>query len=174
MTAGTIIPDITLDAVGGGTESLRSSAGAKLIVIYRGQFCPFCANTLAHVQSKLSELKASGLEVVGVSADPLEVATTFAAAKGLEFKILTGLTEEHMRSLGLYVSDPTDYIEQSHRFSEPGYILLNADNTIKYIDISSYPAGGRVNVDTLLAAYNWAKAEGEKRPAFKSVVWGSK
>ena len=59
--------------------------------------------------------------------------------QGYTFKIGAGLTEDQMRVLGLYVSDPTNYIEQTFPFSEPAYFYLTADSTIKYIDISSHP-----------------------------------
>ena len=44
-----------------------------------------------------------------------------------------------MRTLGLYVSSPTDYIEQSFNFAEPAYFYLTADGLMKYIDVSSHP-----------------------------------
>ncbi len=60
-----------------------------------------------------------------------------------------------MRILGLYVSDHNDGLGQSYHLSEPAYILIHGDNTIKSIDISSHPGGGRVNIDRLLEGYVW-------------------
>ena len=62
-----------------------------------------------------------------------------------------------MRTLGLYVSDPTDYIPQTFKFSEPAYFFLDGDNVIRYIDVASHPMGGRVNVDNLLAGVAFVK-----------------
>ncbi len=42
---GAKLPVIELPLVGGGTASLSALApgrAAKLVVLYRGQFCPFC------------------------------------------------------------------------------------------------------------------------------------
>jgi len=173
---GTVVPYVELtNAATGDTETLASSGfGPKLIIVYRGQFCPFCQGTLAAVQSKLEKLTAAGFDVVAVSADPADVSKGYATKHGLTFTLLSGLTETHIRALGLYLSDPTDYIPQTHRFSEPAYIVLNEDSTIKYIDVSSHPMGGRVNVDNLLAGYAWAKEEEKSRPDFARVVWGGK
>ena len=59
--------------------------------------------------------------------------------QGFTFKIGAGLTETQMRALGLYVSSPTDYIEQSFNFAEAAYFYLTADGLMKYIDVSSHP-----------------------------------
>lgn len=129
--------------------------------------------TLAEVNSKLAALADAGIEVVAVSADLEDAATKFVAEKGLNFTIAYGLVEPQIRQLGLYVSEPTNYIPQTHRFSEPGYFFLTPDNKIKYVSISSHPMGGRINVDNLLAGFNWSLQEAKTRPEFASVVWGS-
>ena len=98
----------------------------------------------------------------------------FAAAKELTFPVACGLTEDNMRSLGLYVSDPKDYQPQKHRFSEPAYFLLTGDNIIKYVCVSSHPMGGRVNIDALLMGIAWSEQELQRNPAFSNVYWGSK
>jgi len=79
-----------------------------------------------------------------------------------------------MRTLGLYISDPTNYISQTQKFSEPGYFYLNQDGAIMYIDISSHPMGGRINVDNLIAGVIFSRQNIIDHPEFKSVVWGSK
>lgn len=91
------------------------------------------------------------------------------------FRVGYGLTEPQMKVLGLYISEPTNYIPQTQKFAEPGYFYLNQqDGTIKYIDISSHPMGGRINVDNLIAGINFARQNVIDHPEFKSVVWGSK
>ena len=126
------------------------------------------------MNTKLSALKDASIEVVAVSADPVDVSASFVAANGLAFPVACGLSEDNMRTLGLYVSDPKDYQPQKHRFSEPAYFVLTRDNIIKYVCISSHPMGGRINVDALLAGVNWSEQELKKNPAFSNVMWGSK
>ena len=80
-----------------------------------------------------------------------------------------------MRALGLYVSEPTNYISQTQKFAEPGYFYLNHhDGVIKYINISSHPMGGRINVDNLIAGVTFSRQNEIDHPEFKSVIWGSK
>ncbi len=46
LLPGTKFPSIELPLVSGGTTNLQSNGEVKLVVIYRGQFCPFCQGTL--------------------------------------------------------------------------------------------------------------------------------
>jgi peroxiredoxin len=175
LVPDTQFPQIDVTLTSGEAVTLSAQEGkAKLVVVYRGQFCPFCLGTLQHVQSKTAELRSSQIDIVAVSADSVDVARNFAETYGLTFTIAAGLAEAQMRTLGLYISDPKDYQPQTHRFAEPAYFLLDADNSIRYLSYGSHPMGGRVNVDDLLAGVNWVKEEGERNAAFKDYKWGTK
>lgn len=108
--------------------------------------------TLTELQAKLPTLDAANWELVAASADLEGAATAFAATLGLTFPVIYGLTEPDLASLGVYVSYPNLYIPQSHAFSEPAYFVLDPDGTVRYIEKGSFPAGGRPNVDNILAA----------------------
>lgn len=169
LDPNTQFPQIDVTLTSGGSVILSAQDGkAKLVVVYRGQFCPFCLSTLQHVQS------TNQINVVAVSADSVDVARNFAETSGLTFPIAAGLTEAQMRTLGLYISDPKGYQPQAHVFAEPAYFLLDADNSIRYLSYGSHPMGGRVNVDSLLAGINWVRDEGERNAAFKDYKWGTK
>ena len=131
--------------------------------------------SLKSISSKLETLTDAGIDVVAVSADTKEVAQKCIDENTdlRNVQIGTDLKEETMRQLGLYVSDPTAYIPQTHRFAEPGYFFLNSDNTIRYIDISSSPIGGRPNIDVLLMVHGYVTQRAAQEPEFKRVVWGS-
>lgn len=45
---GSIFPDISLPLVGGGRAQLRADGRPKLLVVYRGAFCPFCKGKGLH------------------------------------------------------------------------------------------------------------------------------
>jgi len=49
------------------------------VVVYRGQFCPFCLGTLQALQAKLGALADAGIDVIAISADPVPVAQKFTA-----------------------------------------------------------------------------------------------
>ena len=52
-----------------------------MIVIYRGQFCPFCKGTLDGVQAKLTALADAGIDIIAISADPVDVAQKMATER---------------------------------------------------------------------------------------------
>ena len=81
-----------------------------------------------------------------------------------------------MRTLGLYVSDPTEYVPQTFCFAEPAYFFLDRDNIIRYSDLSSHPMGGRINIDNLLGglAYVQGRINDEKDTFNKKYIWGNK
>jgi alkyl hydroperoxide reductase subunit AhpC len=131
--------------------------------------------SLKDLSSKFDALTAGGVDVVVISADPVE-ATQQLVADNPELANLPfgcDLKEETMRKLGLYVSDPTHYIPQTYRFNEPGYYFLNPDSSIHYLDVATSPVGGRPNVDVLLMAKEYVAERIKTDPEFKKVVWGS-
>jgi peroxiredoxin len=47
LIPGTVFPLMTVPLVGGGETTLVASNGQpKLIIVYRGHFCPFCRGKL--------------------------------------------------------------------------------------------------------------------------------
>ncbi|MBA4078250.1 MAG: hypothetical protein C0508_24700, partial [Cyanobacteria bacterium PR.023] len=147
-----------LPLVGGGSAQLSSVSdgrSAKLIVFYRGGFCPFCRQTLTDLQAKQPAVADAGWEVLAVSADTEEVAAKTHSELGLTFPVAHSLSAETMHRLGLYVSDPKNYIEQPQLFAEPAYILLSQDGNIRYRAEASHPMGGRPNIDALLMGFNY-------------------
>jgi peroxiredoxin len=175
LIPGTQFPAITVKTIAGETVSLQASGKYKLVVIYRGAFCPFCQATMKDIQARIDDLKNAEIEeVIAISADKEDVAKKFAQDYGLTFPVGYDLTVPQIREMGLYVSAPTNYIEQEQSFSEPGYFFLNPDNSIRYIDVASAPFGGRVNIDYLINGFGWVKEQERTRPGFKTVMWGSK
>ena len=64
--------------------------------------------------------------------------------------IAHGLSEDEMRELGLYVSDPRFPEETHRRFAEPAPFVINPKNELQIIDASNAPFA-RPDLDTLLA-----------------------
>lgn len=131
------------------------------------------AGTLSHLNEKVQALEDAGIEVVAISADKQDAAESLVDELHLQFPVAYGLEEADMFQLGLFVSDPTHYIPQTHRFAEPAYFLLTANNDIQYVDIASHPMGGRVNVDNLIAGYQYSVQRAKEEPTFATVRWGS-
>jgi peroxiredoxin len=129
---------------------------------------------MKQLAEKLDLLTANKIELVVVSADSVAISEAFAATHGLTFPVGAGLTESQMRDLGLYVSSPKDYQPQDHLFSEPAFFLLTPTGIIRYVEVASFPMGGRPNVDNLIAGVQWVEEEKQRVPAFADNIWGSK
>ena len=131
--------------------------------------------TLAGLQAKLGALGAAGWELLAVSADPVAVSALLAAELGLTFAVAGGLSEAHMRALGVYVSDPKHYQPQTYAFAEPAFFVLDGTSgAIKYRAEASCPMAARPDVDALLAGFAWSKQNAVEHPEYAGHVWGNK
>ncbi|WP_147108268.1 redoxin domain-containing protein [Tateyamaria sp. syn59] len=126
--------------VGSGTVSVGHPKDRwTMLFVYRGRHCPRCKRFLNKLDDMLSDWTAI-MDVVVVSADTVEKAQQDQDEFGWGFDLAYGLTEDQMRSLGLYVSDPLSEAETSDRFSEPGAFGIRPDGTLMLVDISNGPA----------------------------------
>ncbi|KAJ3287761.1 thioredoxin-like protein [Rhizoclosmatium globosum] len=174
LLPGQVFPQIIVPLVNGEKTVIKSNGtNAKLVVIYRGQFCPFCRATLHQINESLQKLHDAGIDVIAVSADLRDAATDLVQEMGLQFPVGHSLQPEQFRVLGTFVSSPTNYVDQGHLFSEPAWFLIDANDRIRYSDYGSAPFAGRPNVDAVIAGYLWAVQEGKERPSFRTVVFGS-
>ncbi|MGQ7845581.1 peroxiredoxin-like family protein [Granulosicoccus sp. 3-233] len=142
LSAGDTFPDLTVSSLNDG-EIVLGKADApndwKLVVVYRGKHCPICAKYLTELKEftdKLAELK---VDLVAVSADPVEKVEKQMAEIKPSYKIGYGLSIEQMRALGLYISDPRSPEETDRPFAEPGMFLINDKGTVQMVDISNAP-----------------------------------
>ena len=68
---GDVFPDFALPTAGGVTFSLSGRDGRRhLLMLYRGDWCPFCQVELAQVQKRYDGIAARGVDVVAISGDP--------------------------------------------------------------------------------------------------------
>jgi len=148
--------------------------GGRLALTFKHAFNFQLSASLKDLNENLQRLSDAGIAVVAVSADGV-AATRDLSQKlgGLKYPVATGLSVPQMRELGLYISDPTAYVEQTFSFAEPAFFLLNHDGTIRYVSIANNPVAGRVNVDALLMAVGYVNQRSATDPAFTKVVWGS-
>jgi len=139
LAAGSDMPKITVPKVGGGKIQFGNSPGWQLLVVYRGKHCPICRTYLKTLNGLLGQFAEIGVEVSAISADTAEKAEIEASEEGWLFPIGHSLTMEHMRALGLYVSEPRSAEETDRPFPEPGLLVVNSDGKVQIIDISNAP-----------------------------------
>ena len=119
-----------------------------MLFVYRGKHCPRCKRFLAKLNNALSAW-LDVIDVVVVSSDTKEKAQADREEFGWNFDLCHGLTEEQMRALGLYVSEPLSEAETTGLFAEPGAFGIRPDGTLMLVDISNGPAA-RPDLEELL------------------------
>ena len=140
LDAGAATPRLTLDLVGGGSADIGGARdGFQLLVVYRGKHCPVCMNYLAGLNQMQDDFAGANTELVVVSADPQEKAAATQAEQGWTFPLAYGLSQEQMRTLGLYVSQPRSDAETDRPFAEPGVFVTNPKGELQIVDTSNAP-----------------------------------
>ena len=108
LSSAAPFPVTTVSRLGGGTLTLGKpeTADWQLIFVYRGLHCPICRGYMEDLELRLSEFAEIGIEVVIVSADPVEKAEKLRADHAPTVPIGFDLSIAQMKMLGLYVSAP--------------------------------------------------------------------
>jgi peroxiredoxin len=104
-------PELELPIAGGGTFRLadRAPEHFTMLVFNRGLHCPVCQAQLRELDRRLDALTERGIEVATVSGESEERATRMRDEWGVRrFPLAYGLTDEQMRSWGLFVSRGID------------------------------------------------------------------
>lgn len=139
VQAGSDMPKLSLPKLGGGEIGFETGSKWKMIVVYRGKHCPICRTYLGSLNDLLNDFKDADTEVVAVSADTKEKAEIEAHEEGWRFPVGYGLSQDQMRQLGLYISEPRSPQETDRPFSEPGLFVINPEGKIQIIDVSNAP-----------------------------------
>ena len=138
--AGAAMPKMSLAKVGGGTADIGGKRDKwQAVVVYRGLHCPLCKRYLTTLNSLVEGFHAINTEVIAVSADPKEKAETEKQELDLGFEVAYDLSQDQMRALGLYISNPRSPQETDRPFAEPGLFLVNPAGQAQVIEISNAP-----------------------------------
>jgi peroxiredoxin len=136
---GEKMPRMTLPAVDGGEAQLGGGGGWQVAVVYRGRHCPLCRKYLKTLDGLLEDFRETGAEVIALSGDPRQRAEEEAAEEGWRFPVACELSENQMRALGLYISEPRSAQETDRPFPEPGLFVTNRHGVLQIVDISNAP-----------------------------------
>lgn len=90
LEPGDPAPDFTLPDAAGGTVSLDSFRGRRVILyFYPAAMTPGCTKQACDFRDNLAALEAAGFAVLGVSKDTPAKLAKFAARDGLTFPLLS-------------------------------------------------------------------------------------
>jgi peroxiredoxin len=109
-------------------------AGATLVMIYRGDFCPFARYELSELTAHKAEFDRARVGVVAISADPGDRAKMLAGFLRTDIPLLSDDKESVLGPLGLV---------QHHRDGEPdsaipAFFMLDRDGVVRWIFTSPY------------------------------------
>lgn len=141
-TAGAAFPTMIVPRLGGGDLALGKPENGhdwQMIVVYRGKHCPICTSYLKELNTLLADFNGLGVDVVAVSADPVEKAQAQMELVSPTYAVGYDLSTDQMRQLGVYISNPRSPEETDRPFSEPGLFVVNADANTQLVDISNAP-----------------------------------
>ncbi len=153
VKVGDQFPAFELPDQNGAMHKSPGAGAQTLIVIYRGDFCPFARFELGELTRMRGELSRGGLGVLAISADPPERSRMLAGFLGTDIPLLSDVKETVLAPLGLV---------QHHRNGEPdnalpAFFILDQTGRVRWIFTSPYYRE-MPSVGTLLRAAASVKA----------------
>lgn len=125
VAVGEPAPTFVLESSAGLRVDLRSYAGNKavLLVFHGGYACASCRAQLGKLRGEIGQIRASGVEILAISDDPIIDAKRVAAELGHEIVILSDRTRWVARRYGM--QDP------ERHFITSGYVIIDRSGRIR-------------------------------------------
>ena len=166
LKAGDTFPELQATLLDGTSVTLgqpQGNATWQAVVVYRGKHCPLCTRYLNTLENFKDAFAQAGVDILAVSADSKEQLETHLGQLNISFPIAYGLTEEQMKTLGLYISLPRSEQETDHNFAEPGLFVVNGEGKLHVVDISNNPFV-RPELGALANGLGWIRDPGNNYP----------
>lgn len=135
----------------------------QLIVVYRGKHCPLCTSYLKELDAQLDTLNDLGVDVIAISADSEDRARFQIEEVHPGYDVAYGLSADHMKALGLYISGPRNGMNVEGPFAEPGLFVVNTNGQLQIADISNVPFA-RPNLDAVTRGIRFLQGITETHP----------
>jgi peroxiredoxin len=136
LAVGQPFPTFALADQNGATRRgpVPAGAAATLIVVYRGDFDPFARYQLAELTARADEFRSAGVDVIAISADPVERSKMLAGFLSTKIPLLSDNHESILAPLGLV---------QSHRNGEPdnaipAFLIVDRAGVVRWLFTSPY------------------------------------
>ncbi len=136
LRPGERFPDFALADQNGVVHRASDSGSnpATLVMVYRGDFCPFGRFELHELTERERDFERAGVAIIAVSADPAERSQRLAAFLHTDIPLLSDPKGLLLGPLGLL---------QHHRGAEPdtaipAFFLTDRDGVVRWIFTSPY------------------------------------
>jgi peroxiredoxin len=130
---GQAVPAISLTDQKGVVRTLSSLMGPKglmLVFSRSADWCPYCKTQMAELQTKLEELRRSGLGVAVVTYDPVAVLADFAARRGITYPLLSDTGSKTITAFGILNTTVPPDDKMSFGIPFPGTFLLDTKGVV--------------------------------------------
>jgi peroxiredoxin len=111
-----------------------ADADATLIYVYRGDFCPFARFELADLTRHAAEFRRARIDVVGISADPIERSKMLAGYLHTEIPLLGDSKESVLAPLGLVQR----HVDGQPDNAIPAFFVVDREGAVRWIFASRY------------------------------------
>jgi peroxiredoxin len=110
LSVGDPFPDVGLLGSDGAAVSLSAllAKGPVLINFYRGGWCPYCNLELKAYQDELETVRSFGAELVAISPESPDRATTTAEKNAVTYPVLTDPQNSLAEALGIVFDLPKE------------------------------------------------------------------
>lgn len=167
INLGDKAPDFTLgNAVGESVTLYEELAkGPVILTWYRGSWCPYCNLQLHDYQAHLSEIRASGAQLIAVSPELPDSALTWQEKNALEFAVLSDLGNKVAREYGIVYRIPEAISEGYVAGGRTDLTKFNGDDSLELPLAVTYVIGMDGTVE-----YAFVDADYRKRAETTEVV----
>jgi len=116
------------------TNAELRSGNANLVVVYRGDFCPFARCELGELNSQRSVFQQAGLGVIAISGDPIDRSRLLSKFLSTAIPLLSDSSQHLIGPMGLI---------QHHREPEPdnaipAFFLIDREGVVRWEFTSPY------------------------------------
>ncbi|MGY1914322.1 thioredoxin-dependent thiol peroxidase [Blastococcus sp. HT6-30] len=103
LTVGDPAPEFTLPDADGNPVSLASYRGRRVIVYcYPAALTPGCTTQAVDFTAAAGDLAEAGLDIIGISPDPVEKLARFREKEGLRITLVSDPDKQVMQAYGAY------------------------------------------------------------------------
>ena len=162
---GRVIPDFNISTLKGDLWHSHAPFGSayRLLVLYRGMWCPHCKAQLVELESLYENFVTAGVLPIAASADTRDRANATRLELGLN-RLDLGYEApiEKARNMGAYISFGINDREMP-LFYEPASFLISPENRIQAAWIASN-AFARTPMQGILDYVGFIKAHPDRAP----------
>ena len=103
LKAGDKAPTFSLPDTNGKTVTLKDYKGKKLVLFfYPKDMTPGCTREACSFRDTIDDIRSRGAEVIGVSADTIQLHQKFSETFGLNFPLLSDESKDIIKAYGVW------------------------------------------------------------------------